>query len=182
MLKFNKHLSFPRFFLSFSLFVSLFSLKTEKHMRATTLRLYCPLSAKAQTSKTGLFCLRVSEEAEGFLWCHNSNINISMRSHCCVLGSVFCVLCSAFCVLCSVFWDLFEICLRSVQTSNMNYCIMNYFLIASISSLFFLYTIRTRTQRWAMSWRIDSLDSAKETKNNEEIIIATIIINRKEKK
>ena len=163
-------------------------------MRATTLRLYCPLSAKAQTSKTGLFCLRVSEEAEGFLWCHNSNINISMRSHCCVLGSVFCVLCSVFCVLRSVFcvlcseiclrsaWDLLEICLRSVQTSNMNYCIMNYFLIASISSLFFLYTIRTRTQRRAMSWRIDGLDSAKETKNNEEIIITKTIINRKEKK
>ena len=153
-------------------------------MRATTLRLYCPLSAKAQTSKTGLFCSRVSEEAEGFLWCHNSNINISMRSHCCVLGSVFCVLCSAFCVLCSVFcvlrsvWDLFEIC------SNIKYELLYYelLLIASISSLFFLYTIRTRTQRWAMSWRIDGLDSAKETKNNEEIIIVTIIINRKEKK
>ena len=157
-------------------------------MRATTLRLYCPLSAKAQTSKTGLFCLRVSEEAEGFLWCHNSNINISMRSHCCVLGSVFCVLCSAFCVLCSVFWDLFEICLRSIWDlfeicSNIKYELLYYelLLIASISSLFFLYTIRTRTQRWAMSWRIDGLDSAKETKNNEEIITATIIINRKEK-
>ena len=153
-------------------------------MRATTLRLYCPLSAKAQTSKTGLFCSRVSEEAEGFLWCHNSNINISMRSHCCVLGSVFCVLCSVFCVLCSVFcvlrsvWDLFEIC------SNIKYELLYYelLLIASISSLFFLYTIRTRTQRWAMTWRIDGLDSAKETKNNEEIIIVTIIINKKEKK